>query len=110
MVKATFSDGCDDVGVCIGRATRTSRRSGMRLRLIGWPCRMMPAARAPSPRVPSPEESDDAHQTLRHRALDERPGDDGHLEHRRDLRGFCLLYTSDAADDLLCVDLGGRRI
>ena len=27
--------------------------------------------------------------------------------HRVDL---CLLYTSDAADDLLCVDLGGRRI
>src|SRR5665213_3355043 len=30
------------------------------------------------------------------------------------LHGFgvvrCLLYTSDAADDLLCVDLGGRRI
>src|SRR5665213_2813847 len=28
-------------------------------------------------------------------------------------KGFCsacLLYTSDAADDLLCVDLGGRRI
>ena len=24
--------------------------------------------------------------------------------------GSCLLYTSDAADDLLCVDLGGRRI
>ena len=22
----------------------------------------------------------------------------------------CLLYTSDAADDLLCVDSGGRRI
>ena len=22
----------------------------------------------------------------------------------------CLLYTSDAADELLCVDLGGRRI
>ena len=22
----------------------------------------------------------------------------------------CLLYTSDAADDLHCVDLGGRRI
>src|SRR5659263_768183 len=21
---------------------------------------------------------------------------------------YCLLYTSDAADDLLCVDLGGR--
>src|SRR5450756_3170787 len=30
-----------------------------------------------------------------------------------ELRGevaSCLLYTSDAADDLLCVDLGGRRI
>ena len=26
------------------------------------------------------------------------------------LRSGCLLYTSDAADDLLCVDLGGRRI
>ena len=23
---------------------------------------------------------------------------------------LCLLYTSDAADDLLCVDLGGRRL
>ena len=22
----------------------------------------------------------------------------------------CLLYTSDAADELLCVDLGGRRL
>ena len=27
-----------------------------------------------------------------------------------DHRRRCLLYTSDAADDLLCVDLGGRRI
>src|SRR5450756_1601612 len=26
------------------------------------------------------------------------------------MRYHCLLYTSDAADDLLCVDLGGRRI
>ncbi len=24
--------------------------------------------------------------------------------------GGCPLYTPDAADDLLCVDLGGRRI
>ena len=24
--------------------------------------------------------------------------------------GSCLLYTSDAADDLLCVDLGGLRL
>src|SRR5680860_1900901 len=27
-----------------------------------------------------------------------------------DAPALCLLYTSDAADDLLCVDLGGRRI
>ena len=26
------------------------------------------------------------------------------------LSKHCLLYTSDAADDLHCVDLGGRRI
>ena len=26
------------------------------------------------------------------------------------IRYTCLLYTSDAADDLLCVDLGGRRL
>ena len=30
--------------------------------------------------------------------------------HRGDHIYSCLLYTSDAADDLLCVDLGGRRI
>ena len=29
---------------------------------------------------------------------------------RAPLTMVCLLYTSDAADDLLCVDLGGRRI
>src|SRR5450756_3152187 len=29
---------------------------------------------------------------------------------RAELSMICLLYTSDAADDLLCVDLGGRRI
>ena len=29
---------------------------------------------------------------------------------RPGLHCLCLLYTSDAADDLLCVDLGGRRI
>src|SRR5665809_22845 len=31
-------------------------------------------------------------------------------EFPRARRSYCLLYTSDAADDLLCVDLGGRRI
>src|SRR5450756_3134043 len=29
---------------------------------------------------------------------------------RKRVCNTCLLYTSDAADDLLCVDLGGRRI
>jgi len=29
---------------------------------------------------------------------------------RNVIKKACLLYTSDAADDLLCVDLGGRRI
>src|SRR5450756_2830016 len=30
--------------------------------------------------------------------------------HRTPATSDCLLYTSDAADDQLCVDLGGRRI
>src|SRR5450756_2903661 len=32
-----------------------------------------------------------------------------HRPGRRGRCNTCLLYTSDAADDLLCVDLGGRR-
>ena len=31
-------------------------------------------------------------------------------EHREGLAKFCLLYTSDAADERSSVDLGGRRI
>src|SRR5665213_111365 len=31
------------------------------------------------------------------------------MEWEKTLYYHCLLYTSDAADDLLCVDLGGRR-
>src|SRR5450756_1274314 len=37
----------------------------------------------------------------------------GWMIHSKDgtpMKMACLLYTSDAADDLLCVDLGGRRI
>ena len=35
----------------------------------------------------------------------------GVFAHEEEVRSkSCLLYTSDAADDLLCVDLGGRRI
>src|SRR5450756_3250859 len=32
------------------------------------------------------------------------------FRHLAEQLNACLLYTSDAADDLLCVDLGGRRI
>src|SRR5680860_1764166 len=41
-----------------------------------------------------------------HTALPLRPGSRGN----HCWTCCCLLYTSDAADDLLCVDLGGRRI
>ena len=37
----------------------------------------------------------------------------GDLEDQRllaDVAMACLLYTSDAADAILCVDLGGRRL
>src|SRR5450756_3250243 len=34
----------------------------------------------------------------------------GNNMERKSMSYYCLLYTSDAADDLLCVDLGGRRI
>src|SRR5450756_1840891 len=36
----------------------------------------------------------------------------GRMTLQREWRAWltCLLYTSDAVDDLLCVDLGGRRI
>ena len=54
-------------------------------------------------------------QSISHRHPDRRysavlqPGPDAQvLLHA--LFGACLLYTSDAADDLLCVDIGGRRI
>src|SRR5680860_646696 len=61
-----------------------------------------------------------AHRKGRNNALRAEPGDPGspyaigaedggHDAIHPDL-GTCLLYTSDAADDLLCVDLGGRRI
>ena len=38
------------------------------------------------------------------------PGQRENILHAGPIAQFCLLYTSDAADDLLCVDLGGRRI
>src|SRR5680860_1877833 len=38
------------------------------------------------------------------------PDNFGRYYHGNVIIHTCLLYTSDAADDLLCVDLGGRRI
>ena len=32
------------------------------------------------------------------------------MPHVKNRNHVCLLYTSDAADDMQCVDLGGRRI
>ena len=39
----------------------------------------------------------------------ERIIEENEIEHNEQLDS-CLLYTSDAADDMKCVDLGGRRI
>ena len=52
--------------------------------------------------VPVPRRT--ALRTRRDRGLAARDADRLHRH------AACLLYTSDAADDLLCVDLGGRRI
>src|SRR5665809_38175 len=65
----------------------------------------VPGSRESSPgRLISPTvDGDEPHR----RAADAPPRH--HLLDRRPRRGGdCLLYTSDAADDLLCVDLGGR--
>ena len=35
---------------------------------------------------------------------------DKNIEELLTILNSCLLYTSDAADDMQCVDLGGRRI
>src|SRR5450756_2504270 len=45
-------------------------------------------------------------------SIDVTAGPSGKIERwtESEMGGLCLLYTSDAADDLLCVDLGGRRI
>src|SRR5680860_1852244 len=43
-------------------------------------------------------------------AAHEHVGATARLQPEPPKHSSCLLYTSDAADDLLCVDLGGRRI
>src|SRR5450756_761519 len=57
------------------------------------------------------EDHPEDHQQVRDRDQDERPVQvRGRRIHAGHLLTSALLYTSDAADDLLCVDLGGRRI
>ena len=48
------------------------------------------------------------HLVLGHQAAEVGGGTQGPPIHLGETEG-CLLYTSEAADDLLCVDLGGRR-
>ena len=50
--------------------------------------------------------------TSRHRSISSQAAANAALiESAKSVQApVCLLYTSDAADDLLCVDLGGRRI
>eukprot|EP00657_Telonema_sp_P-1_P005767 TRINITY_DN2340_c0_g1_i1.p1 TRINITY_DN2340_c0_g1~~TRINITY_DN2340_c0_g1_i1.p1 ORF type:complete len:110 (+),score=48.90 TRINITY_DN2340_c0_g1_i1:123-452(+) len=56
----------------------------------------------------------DHHDAMVGAAGSETPQSDSHTCAEMDTdcgqADTCLLYTSDAADDLLCVDLGGRRI
>ena len=49
------------------------------------------------------------HQRMNSRVFLEYPNV-GELLSKKELENPCLLYTSDAADDSLRVDLGGRRI
>src|SRR5659263_138985 len=54
--------------------------------------------------------NDDSVQGLAKKTGDERFAWDAYRRFIQMFGKVCLLYTSDAADDLLCVDLGGRRI
>ena len=72
-----------------------SRRGADEYRALGLPAeRVFCASNATAPRPPGPPP--------------ERPRE--YLGKPGVLFVGCLLYTSDAADDLLCVDLGGSRI
>src|SRR5450756_2237786 len=76
--------------------------------------------KAVSPLPAAKDEVTDSGETVRHAVLEDpelrarqRYADLAVNPEVRDTfrkRAGCLLYTSDAADDLLCVDLGGRRI
>src|SRR5450756_3249139 len=56
------------------------------------------------------EEGELAPEATHKEFLSVRREGDRDVQRSLDYYNLCLLYTSDAADDLLCVDLGGRRI
>src|SRR5450756_3237928 len=105
-------------GVPLGLESRATRRArvgaGAALRgdLPGaayWPATVWKAGGwAVHPLRPGDGDTGGKRRPARH----DRTGHlrDGRPHHHRHPSYPCLLYTSDAADDLLCVDLGGRRI
>ena len=62
--------------------------------------------------MPIPEQKKKCSQTAKFPKIRPVPPTPGPLHFEQALLQFltCLLYTSDAADDTPCVDLGGRRI
>src|SRR5680860_994405 len=78
-----------------------SRAAGVASRSVRVPSRATPTDAEFHPPVWAPVTP----LPLTSSPLGETPG-----AYSRECRPSCLLYTSDAADDLLCVDLGGRRI
>src|SRR5450756_1645282 len=85
-----------------------SRTAGTRPTLGVAPVNLL-IIEVPSPLGLRPDGVQSAPGALRTAGLHARLGSPD--EARIDVPPYCdcLLYTSDAADDLLCVDLGGRR-
>ena len=83
------------------RSARRARCGGC-ARSAGTARTCASAARAPA-RTPTGEES------VAPRAVEQTHGEPFSVPSTPSSRP-CLLYTSDAADDMQCVDLGGRRI
>ena len=54
--------------------------------------------------------NDHIEQVKEQLSRDPRPYPQLELTKAESIFDYCLLYTSDAADDMQCVDLGGRRI
>src|SRR5659263_783310 len=109
--KSTFSPaGTIGMPMWLGRTRRRAapRTSPAVRRRTPLPC--LPAARGTGRQAAAEPDDEEA-------GLDSPVLDRSAPQHRLDALGVqagrsvsCLLYTSDAADDLLCVDLGGRRI